>query len=1118
MKRSSTIQILKAIVVVTLFLLLSGSASVSAQENVVLPRYPALSPDGHTLVFAYQGDLWSAPLNNAEPARRLTSHPAYESRPMFSPDGKEIAFQSNRFGRNEVFVMPASGGAAKRLTNYSAAGTTLQSWVAGGKKVMVGMTRELARRGPALYFVDNAIHPGRPKPILALNNINSAQVSPDGTRIAFAKGSADWQRRGYKGAANSDIWVYTVASKEFKRVTTFEGEDLWPLWMPDSKTLLYVSEQDGTYNLWKVGAEGGKPVQITKYHGDGVRFPSVSADGTRAAYELAEHIESVNLVGKPQPAPVKLAVAADEKTNPIQTVAFTSGATEAVPSPDGEQVALIVRSDVYVVGKEGGKVQRLTETAARESELCWSTDGKTLFYVSRRDGQDEVYSVTSADTDEPKLARSFKRATTRLTRSPETKSNLRLSPDGKRLALILGHNKLLTMDLTGANQQTVAAALQIGGFSWAPDSKWVAYAGEDEEFNSDIFVVPTDGSRKPINISKHPRNDTDPVWSPDGSKVFWIGERSNRETNICYVYLKKDDYERSVESWAKLREKKPVAAPGVSATIGVPGGAGGVKEKPIPIITVDAEGIEERVQLLTNLLGSVSGLTASPALLPAGSGGGAAGSGPGASASAAGVTGGEKTTLAFSNRGDFYFYDFVDGTPTAPLPRKIAGVTAARPAGWPRDGRTLYLLIGDGALLTLTPGADIPRPVAYSGKQTFDRRELYKAVYEEAWQTLNAVYYDPKFHGADWAAIREKYRPWAAGASEAQDFALVIQLMMGHLNSSHIGYTLVDPSAGPSIPTGVLGVIWEESYTGPGLKVARVIKKSPADRAESKLSAGDIVSAINGVALAPDTNPDDLLADTVGERTLLAVTSLEGKTREMVILPAVPTAISLWLYDDWVESRRQLTHQLSDGKLAYLHIRAMDRVSQDKFEAGLYAEAYSRDGLLIDVRDNGGGSTTDYLLTMLTQPQHAYTIGRDGAPGYPVDRLPYYPWHKPAALLINESSYSNAEIFAHAFHTIGRGPLIGKQTFGAVLSTGAAVLLDGSTIRTPGRGWYNIKTGDNEEHDGARPDIAVEITPSDELAGRDPQLEAAVKTLMKTVHTVPLPAAKAAQLGTSAPK
>ena len=1126
---------------------LSGAPAQARQANpagVLLPRYPALSPDGKTVVFSYQGDLWSAPAEGSANAQRLTAHPAYDARAQFSPDGRQIAFTSARFGASDVLVMPREGGEPRRLTHFSG-GSVLQGWAGDGKHLLITQTRELQRRGPAFYTVEAGGKGGRPRPVLALRDMIGGELSPDGTRLVFARGSSDWPRRGYHGAANADIYVYTLATGKFQRITTFDGQDLWPHWLPDSKTVVYVSERDGTYNLWRQGVDSSKATQITHYRGDGVRWPGLAAGGGRAVYEVGSGLATVALNtpnAAPQPVPVQ--VAADDKVNAVETQTLTSGASEISVSPDGEQIAFVARGNIFVTTRTGGKAIRLTDDPTRDSDMAWSADSKTLVYVSHRDGNAELYAATSTDGDEPRLSRSLKRATRRLTNTPNLReSGPQFSPDGKKLAYLRGVGELVVVDaaaLLGTVKgeagpgATVTRGLTVSGYEWSPDGKWITFAAEDAEFNSEIYVAPADGSRPAVNISKHPRNDITPTWSPDGTKIFWASERLDRQYDLYYVYLRREDDERTPEEWARLRERRATrpaattptptggAAPaparpspptsgdeadeqqggGRRQRGGGTAGAGGaapptgvadappapaVGPRPPVTVQIDFDRIDERVRRLTTLPGNETGPIA--------------------------ASGGEgRTTLAFgaspTGAGEVDLLDFVDGSPRPPAPRRVAAGGGS--IQW--AGRILWLLDGGSiaGFNTLDPAATLA-PIVFVARYSYDRRAQQLAVFDEAWATLNDNFYDPHFHGADWAALRAKYRPLAAAASDPNDFYDVIRLLMGHLNSSHIGITPPPADRADSVQTGSLGVIWDEAYAGPGLRIKSVIADGPADRTISRLKPGEIILTINNTTLTPDTDPDELLADTTGERTPLTVQGTDGARREMLIVPTSYVRLRTLLYDAWVEERRQLTHKLSDGKLAYLHIQAMDKGSQDKFEQGLYAEAHGREGLLIDVRDNGGGSTADYLLTMLTIPQHAFTIGREGSGGYPQDRLPLYPWNRPAALLINQNSYSNAEIFAHAFKTIGRGPVVGVPTFGAVISTGARTLLDGSSIRTPGRGWYNINTGVNEEHTAAAPDTLVALTPDDEIAGRDPQLEAAVKVLLGKAKPLALPAPQPAR-------
>lgn len=1051
---------------------LAGTALPAAAENLAFPRYPVLSPDGATMAFSWQGDIWSAPVDRPAEARRLTVHPAYDRPVAFSPDGTKLLFTSNRLGRNDAWIMPSDGGAPLQRTHWSG-GSTALGWSPDGRRILVSATRELQAFGPAFYTVAADGPAGRPRPVIAVARMVGGQLSPDGKSLLFARGSSDWPRRGYRGEASADLYLHPLGTKQARRLTDFDGQDLWPQWLPGGKSYVYVSERDGTCNLWRAEVAGGKPTQITRHKGDGVRYPSVAAGGTRVAYEIADRIEVVDLKSGAVPKPFLPAAPADIRRNPLETTTWSNGATEIEPSADGEQVALVARGDVFVVGKDGGKALHLADSPDRDSDIAWSADGKTVVYVSRRDGNPELYAGTSADPDEPRPGKARAAAATRLTRTSERESSPVFAPDGKRLAFLRDRQSLWVSEPDGSNAKRIASGLGISDISWSPDGRWIAYAHEDEDYNDEVMVVPADGSAQPRNVSMHPRDDGNPAWSPDGTKLFFLSERADREADVWFVWLRKDDHERTAEEWTRLREKARAAVP-------APGGAPAPKPGPKEV-AIDFDGIHKRVRRLTAIRGDEGAL----------------------------AVGGDASRTSVAVRiaddaADLAIIELPEGTSTG-TPRKIAagGVSGLR---WSRDGKSLWILRPAG--IAVLAGGDAPRPFAWRARVTVDRPAWQRAIFDEAWLALNEQFYDPKFHGADWPALREKYRPMAISASDPADFGDVVRLMMGHLNSSHIGYAPAREPDGdaPAPPTGVLGVIWDEHHVGPGLRVARVVAGSPVAAAATRIAPGEIVLSIEGKPIAADTDPDVLLADTVGERTRIGVQGTDGAKREVVLQPVPSAALAGLLYDELVESRRAEVARLSGGRIAYQHIRGMDKVSQDAFEQSLYAEGYGKDALLIDVRDNGGGSTADYLLSMLSVPRHAYTIGRDGAPGYPQDRLPLIPWHKPAALLINERAYSNAEIFAHAFRQLRRGPVIGTPTFGAVISTGAAPLLDGSSVRTPLRGWYRIQDGVNEEHTGAEPDLRVDRTPEDELAGRDPQLEAGVKALLAAGKGKMLPA------------
>ncbi|MCH2101297.1 MAG: S41 family peptidase [Planctomycetes bacterium] len=378
-----------------------------------------------------------------------------------------------------------------------------------------------------------------------------------------------------------------------------------------------------------------------------------------------------------------------------------------------------------------------------------------------------------------------------------------------------------------------------------------------------------------------------------------------------------------------------------------------------------------------------------------------------------------------------------------------------------------------------------------------DRMAVRAEVMEEAWRVLDRWFYDDEFHGIDWRATLERWRPIILAASTPEDFEDLMNWLLGELNASHMGFRGDGGLAAAetdSTRTGVLGVFWDDSYTGPGRRVAEVVEKTPASRLHSRLNAGDVIAAVDGEVIGVDTNWDRVMAGTSGQEVVLDVSNATGESREVVIRPFSTSAFTGALYERREQVLREQAERDSSGRLGYIHIQAMGTSSLLEFERELYAAGYDKDALIIDVRDNGGGWTTDMVLTMLMVNDHAFTISRGGSKGYPQGRRIFATWNKPIVVLCNENSYSNAEIFSWSIKTLGRGPLVGKATFGAVISTGGASLLDGSFIRMPFRGWYvKDASSTNMELNGCPVDYEVDYLPGDYAAGRDRQLEKAIE-------------------------
>ncbi|MBU0639771.1 MAG: hypothetical protein KKB50_12965 [Planctomycetes bacterium] len=441
---------------------------------------------------------------------------------------------------------------------------------------------------------------------------------------------------------------------------------------------------------------------------------------------------------------------------------------------------------------------------------------------------------------------------------------------------------------------------------------------------------------------------------------------------------------------------------------------------------------------------------------------------------------------------------------------------------WDLTGGKLFYLKGGVPNSCTAEGSDA-KAHAYQAKLVIDLPAEAAQKFDDAARALGRGFYHPTMKGLDWPALTAQYRALALETRTVNEFNEVFNMLLGELNASHLGIHGGAPrDSRTSEDVGYLGCEFDADHPGPGLKVTAVTPQSPADRKESKLVPGDTIVTVNRQPVGPDSPLDQALIDTVGEQIVIAYipapqrappSSLPAEpaedaadptsdgaaqqTRELVIRPTSSGAFSNLVYDEWVADNRRYTEQKTAGRVGYCHVRSMGTPSFDVFERDLYAAAHGKDGLIIDVRNNGGGWTADWMLAVLSVRRHACTIPRGGTRGYPQDRLIFYSWTKPATMMCNQYSYSNAEIISHAFKNLGRGPLVGMTTFGAVISTGAYRLIDGAYVRMPFRGWYTLPDGVDMENHGAVPDILVPLTPQDEVAGRRPQLDAAIEATLE---------------------
>jgi tricorn protease len=1015
------------------------------------------------IAFSYMGDIWTVSSNGGK-AERLTVHDAFDDSPVWSPDGSMIAFSSDREGNEDVYCMPSTGGVPRKLTCHSS-WDNVQSWTRDGEGVLFTSSRDKLEY--ELYEV--SLDGGLPKTIIDDRAFNAA-ISPDGRWIAYTWGRTPWWRKHYRGSASRDIWIRAYDGGRSYRLVGFEGDDDRPMWGADGRTIYFMSERDDhVMNIYKItvdlpapGETGtpsvvGEPMKVTNHTEDGVQFARINYGGEVIVYEWNAGIWMFRVPGG-QPEEVKITAASDLKWNAQERLSLSSQATEFAFSPDEKQLALVVHGEVFVCpfkdGETGTAIQ-ITETNAREKDIAWMPDGETLLFASDETGNYDIYAVKSAEDDESRLSKALLRETTRLTGSEEDEFAVHVSPDGEKISFKKSDQYLWMMESDGSNQRQMLPEPEVLHIAWAPDSKWIAVSRTTMAHKEDIIIIPAAGG-EPVNITKHPNDDFQPQWSDDGKRLSFASRTDDGQYTLKYVWLQEEDYWKTDEEWEEEEEAEEAPAEEGEDEDEEDGGVE---------VKIDFDDINERATTVMNMRGGYDFFAATP----------------------------NGHHFAFRSRAlgshDLWIVDWEGNR----LNQVSEGGASAEKLKWNNDGTTCYY-ISNGRISSVSidpeSGSITGRGGAgFSVQMTVDIAEERKQMFNEAWRLLWNRFYDPDFHGVDWVAVREKYEPLALAAYTEQEFREVVREMIGELSASHLG---IYRWGGGGVSTGRLGFYHDETHPGPGILVKEVIPDSPADR--EGISAGDYIMSIDGHTIEEGDNYYCYLADTDGREILLEVAdNLGGRNwRYVEIRPVGRWPMGRLVYEAWVKSRREMVDELSDGRLGYLHINGMGLGNLIQFEEDLFAQGGGKDGLIIDIRGNGGGSVHDEILRYLDRRLYGYSTSRTREPSY----SPLELYTNPLALVIDESCYSDAEIFPMGWKALGLGPVIGTPTYGAVIGTQDLELIDGTYFRVPSSGWFDLE-GKNLENWGIEPDYRVDYMPEELSRGEDRQLGKAVEVLMK---------------------
>jgi tricorn protease len=1123
----------------TFAFILAGTAVGAA------PIKLARMPDYHAgkIAFSYLGDIWVVNEDGSSP-QRLTDHVARDINPRFSPDGKWIAFSSQRYGNYDVFVMPAGGGAARRLTFHSG-NEEVVGWTPDSKQITFRTSRGDGAFPSVATLYQVPVAGGR-ETALPTDWGWWGSYAADGKRFVFNRHPSPWTRKHYRGSYAADIWVADLGAKTYKAVLPgAEYNRFWPMFagkdeiyfvgdpLPNEKGLKPNGPEvrRSLNNIYKVslGKTDAQPVQVTKHTSGNVFYPSLSSDGKVVVYEADFGLWKLD-VATGRTTEVKIDITTEDKDNQVETVAIESEADSFDLSPSGRRAVISSHNEIFTIATDRGDISTLANDmgASRNEAPTWSPDGKRIAFVSDRSGRQEVYLV---DPDGKNLKQ--------ITDLDTDKSALEWAPDSKSLAYGSSDKKIYLYSMTDGKSSVLTSSplAQPRGLAFSPDGRWVSFSKQDETQRNHVYIMAvTGGPERHIADDTLSFSEGSAVWSGDGrylaytssagtgSGVASTGGRATNQTKLMALPLRaqdKDPFNRDIDSEAQALAAD-ASARGARGG-GAPGGAAGATTQAVEV-KIDWEGLTRRARQIQVAGDNVGGLTASPtgatiaftasASTPGGdpgSGGPATytvnladtaaparvpsappsttGAGRGGGGGRGGFGGGGG--MVFSHDGRSLYFRSGRGIYVA----SVGGGTqapAAAPAAAAASGARGRGGAAPAAAPAAAPTSATARQVSFTIHTELDHKALRREVFQEGWRVMKNRFYDAKMHGADWNAARKTYGDVLDHLVDQEELHNVMMMMIGELNASHTGV-----SGGP---TGVERPL--ASTRNPGFemaadpsgfyRVSHIWKEGPADKEFVKVRKGDYILAIDDREYRTSDNQWRPLTQTAGRkfRFLLNDKPVREGAWEVTLEPMNGGALSNAQYDKWVQDRRATVEKLSGGEVGYLHIKAMDAPSLRQFTLDLAANR-TKKALVIDQRFNGGGGIDQELLSMLVGQRYQYSRGRDAGQDVP---RPLETFYGPMIVMQNERSASDAEMFPQGFKDLKLGRVLGVPTMGAVIGTGSFTLADGSAIRTPGSGVWTAK-GENLENFGVKPDVYIDNTPEDFFRGRDAQLEKAVELL-----------------------
>ena len=1045
-----------------------------------------ISPDGKEILFCYKGDIYKVSAKGGE-AVQLTTQDSYESSPVWSPDGKQIAFASDRFGNTDVFVMPANGGSARRLTTNSASEIP-SAFTPDGKFIV--FSASIQDPASSALFPTSAMtelykvpaEGGKTEQILGTPaEMVCFNAAGDKCLYQDRKGFEDEWRKHHTSSITRDVWMYDRASGKHTNLTKRAGEDRNPVLSSDGKEVFFLSERNkGSFNVYSFPLDNPEQVKpLTSFSTHPVRFLSLGGDGT-LCYTYNGEIYTQKQGGKP--SKVNVSLTRDDQEIPV-TLSYTRGASEAVASPDGKQVAFIVRGEVFVTSVEYGTTKQITHTPEAEEGLSFGADNRTLVYASERDGNWQLYKAEI----ERKEDLNFPNATlikeeVLLPSKTVERMYPKFSPDGKEVAFIEDRIRLKVLNLeTNKVRQITDGSTWYelsGGFNyaWSPDGKWftLEFIGNKHDPYTDIALVSADGKGELVNLTNSGYTSSSPKWTMDGNAILFTTERYGMRNHaswgslddVMMVFVNQDAYDKFRMSKEDYELQKELEKEQEKAADKKDGKKEDKKEDKkeeadkVKDIVVELEGIQDRIVRLT----------------------------PNSSSIASAILSKDGESLyylsAFERGFDMWKMD---------LRKREIKLLHKMGSGWAdmemdKEGKNLFVL-GSGSMQKMDLGGEKLKPISYRAEMKMDLAAERAYMYDNMCREEQKRFYEVNMHGVDWKAMTANYRRFLPHINNKYDYAEMLSELLGELNVSHTGGRY---RPGAKEATASLGLLYDGNYTGKGMKVDEVVEKGPFDRKTTRVKPGVVIEKIDGQPVDADFSA--LLNGKAGKKILVSFYDAQSKERwDEVVKPISGGTLSSLLYERWVKQRAADVDKWSNGRLGYVHIESMDDGSFRTVYSDILGKYNNREGIVIDTRFNGGGRLHEDIEVLFSGQKYLTQVIR----GREACDMPSRRWNKPSIMVQCEANYSNAHGTPCVYKHRQIGKLVGAPVPGTMTSVNWVRMQDPDLIYGIPVVGYRLPDGSYLENKELEPDVYVLNAPETVVKGEDTQLKAAVDELLK---------------------